>query len=91
MRTQIAIAALVAFAAAQDSNESAEDAIAEVIDEAVANMTDEERAEWEAVLAAAEEIAEDMDTEGDGWGNYWSGEAWSPELEEVKAALDLTS
>ena len=94
MRTQIALAALVAFAAAQDEV-SIEDAMAAAMEEALSQMTDEERAAWEAAQGALGDMGDmavdmgDMAESGGDWEGEWDDKdmmdgGWSPELDSAK-------
>ena len=65
MRTQIALAALVAFAAAQDDAGSMEEAMAAAIEASLSELTDEQRAEFEAALAGGEAAQGDLAELGD--------------------------
>ena len=102
MRTQIALAALVAFAAAQDEV-SIEDAMAAAMEEALSQMTDEERAAWEAAQGALGDMGDmavdmgDMAESGGDWEGEWDdkdmmdswGEgAWSSEVEDAKKDME---
>ena len=95
MRTQIALAALVAFAAAQEEV-SIEDAMAAAMEEALSQMTDEERAAWEAAQGALGDLGDMAESGGDWEGEWddkdmmdsWGEGAWSSEVEDAKKDME---
>lgn len=82
MRTQIALAAIVAFAAAQDDS-------AEALEEQIAAATEEANAAVDEALADLEDALGDIAVTGGDWEGEWDDKdmmdgGWmSPELEDA--------